>query len=284
MMAVRFLRLASLYAAASLATFQPALSQEKPTVIGLSPYLGVIWSIEADVAGKKKTFLFDTAGGISVITPETAAEIGCKPWGQLTGFRMRGDRIDLQRCENVVFKTGGAALSLSTVGVWDFGKVLPKNAPPVAGSIALDSLAGRTITLDLSHRTIIIETPASLKRRIAHAREVELRLGREVSGQAVTPFVSVRSAKGKLWMELDTGSDAELVVGRHNAELFGMKADSTVPQGFSGRLEGGVKLETDTARTMPLIIDGNIGAGTLEKWIVTLDLAKSKAWIAAANP
>lgn len=63
MMAVRFLRLASLYAAASLATFQPALSQEKPTVIGLSPYLGVIWSIEADVAGEKRLFCSTRLGG-----------------------------------------------------------------------------------------------------------------------------------------------------------------------------------------------------------------------------
>ncbi|PTS89718.1 hypothetical protein DBR17_02710 [Sphingomonas sp. HMWF008] len=160
-----------------------------PTTIALSPYLGVLWSFEAELGGKKRVFLFDTGGGITVLTTESAAAIGCVPWGQLTGFRMRGDRVDMTRCENVTLNSSGATLKTPTVGVFDFAKLLPKDAPPLAGSVALSSFVGKIVTVDLAHRQIVLETPESLKRRIADAKEVELRLACEVSGHVTCcPF------------------------------------------------------------------------------------------------
>ena len=125
--------------------------------------------------------------------------------------------------------------------------------------------------------------PRGMKRRIAGAREVEFRLGREVSGHAITPFVAVTTPKGKLWMELDTGSDGSIVIGNHNAELFSMKADDPSPQRFQSELAGGVPLASVDARSMPLVIDGNIGMPILRNWILTMDLAHSRAWISSAS-
>jgi predicted aspartyl protease len=263
----------------------PALAAQAPTTIKLEPYLGALWSFQAQLNGKPETFLFDTGGGLTVLTPQTAAKIGCEPWGQISGFRMRGDRVDLKQCEDLTFGAGGATLKAPTAGVWDFSNALPKDAPPLAGSIALDSFAGRVVTVDLAHRQVVIETPESLKARIAAAKEVELRLGREATGLSVTPFVAVQTPKGKVWFELDTGSTGPAVIGSHTVGLLGMKADNSGPQPLRAELVGGVPLTTERALTASMIIDGNIGAPTLAQWIVTLDLAHGRAWIApAAKP
>lgn len=260
-----------------------ASAQSQPTTIALSPYLGVVWSFEAEVAGKPRTFLFDTGGGITVITPATAAEIGCAPWGQLSGFRMRGDRVDMARCNDVSLRSSGGTLATPTAGVFDFAKLLPKDAPPLAGSVALDSFAGKVVTIDLAHRRLVLETPGSLKRRIAGAKEVSIRLAGEVSGHAVTPFLAIQTAKGKVWMEVDTGSDSSVLVGSHNADLFAMKADSKEPQPFRGELVGGVTLAAEDAHSMPLVLDGNIGVSVLKTWVLTVDIDHGRAWIAPAD-
>ncbi len=260
-----------------------ASAQSQPTTIALSPYLGVVWSFEAEVAGKPRTFLFDTGGGITVITPATAAEIGCAPWGQLSGFRMRGDRVDMARCNDVSLRSSGGTLATSTAGVFDFAKLLPKDAPPLAGSVALDSFAGKVVTIDLAHRQLVLETPGSLKRRITGAKEVSIRLAGEVSGHAITPFLAIQTPKGKVWMEVDTGSDSSVLVGSHNAALFAMKADSKEPQPFRGELVGGVRLAAEDARSMPLVLDGNIGVSVLKTWVLTVDIDHGRAWIAPAD-
>ncbi|WP_041592540.1 aspartyl protease family protein [Terriglobus roseus] len=131
---------------------QQGVAQSQPTTIALKPYLGVLWSFGAEIGGKPGVFLFDTGGGITVITPESAKAIGCAPWGQLSGFRMRGDRVDMTRCNDVSVRANGATLMTATVGVFDFAKLLPKDAPPLAGSVALSSFTGKVVTIDLGHQ------------------------------------------------------------------------------------------------------------------------------------
>lgn len=269
---------------ASLALTPQAMAQPRPATIALSPYLGVLWSFEAELAGKRQTFLFDTGGGITAITPESAAGIGCTPWGQLSGLRMRGDRIDMARCDDVAVTVGGVTLTAPTAGVLDFSKLLPRDAPPLAGSVALNSFAGKVVTIDLAHRQIVLETAESLKQRIAGAREVEIHLAGEVAGHAVTPFLALQTPKGKIWMEMDTGSNSSVILASHNAALFALPPDSKEAQRFEGTLVGNVPLAADDAHTMPLALDGNIGAHILRQWIVTMDLAHGRAWIAPANP
>ena len=80
-----------------------------PTVSPLVPYGGDHWAIKADVAGHEEFVVFDTGGGFTAISPQAATALGCKPWGRITGFRMRGDRLDVQRCDNIAFIAHGAS-------------------------------------------------------------------------------------------------------------------------------------------------------------------------------
>jgi hypothetical protein len=252
---------------------------DRATTIPLGLYLGQIPSLAVSAAGREVRFLLDTAGGITAVTPQFASDIGCQPWGQITGFRMRGERLDLQRCDDVRLSLAGAGLTVPTAGVWDLAKILPEDAPPLAGSLALDAFAGHAVTLDLAARQLILETAASLRARTAHAVEVPVRFDRSAQGLALTPVVAVETSKGRLWMELDCGSDGALIVGRHAAELLHLDPAARGAQKVAMSLAGGIPVE-GKARVENLILDGNIGVPVLRRWTVTLDLAAQRLWIA----
>lgn len=275
----------SLALAAAPAEAAPArpLPPSKPVVIPLEPYLGVLWSFQGEVDGQPRRFLLDTAGGITAITPELAKSVGCTPWGRITGHRMRGERLDLPRCDDVGLKAAGAPLTAPTAGVIDFATLLPKDAPPLDGSVALDAFAGRVVTLDLAHRQLIVETPASLKVRAAKGVEVPVRFARDASGLALTPFVAAPTSKGKIWLELDCGSVGPVVLAKHVAPLVGLNPETKTGQSVALSLEGGPKFGGATL-VEDLIIDGNIGEPVLKTWVVTLDLAAERAWITPAQP
>src|SRR6185312_3367095 len=76
-------------------------------VIELEPYLGVLWAFRGRLGGHEGLFLLDTGGGTTVLTPAAAKLAGCTPWGRITGFRMRGDRLDLTRCDDVLLQASG---------------------------------------------------------------------------------------------------------------------------------------------------------------------------------
>lgn len=251
----------------------------QPVVVPLKMYLGVVPSLQVRVAGHDTTFLLDTAGGLTVLTPQAARAVGCRPWGRLTGFRMRGDRIDMKRCDKVVLRPEGARLGLPEVGVWDIGRLLPKGAPPIGGSIALDAFAGRAVTLDLAGGRLVLETPRSLVERVRHARSVPVRFKREVDGAALVPLIGVRTPRGRLWMELDCGSDGGVLVNRPVASALGLDPSQKGTQQLSARLGRGIRLRAK-ANVMDLILDGNIGAPVLRRWIITLDLAHRRMWLA----
>lgn len=253
----------------------------RPEVIPLQPYLGSLVMLEVTFAGHPEHFLFDTAGGLTVVTPDFAAASGCKPWGRVTGFRMHGERLDLQRCENIVVQAAGVPLLAPTAGIWDLARVFPKDAPPLAGSLALDAFADRIVTLDLGHRTLVIETPASFAVRVRTAREVAVHFTREAEGLALTPAVGVETVQGRLWMELDSGSDGTVIVNRPLAAALGLDPRDKGGQSLTMTLAGGFTVTTP-ARVDDLILDGNIGTSLLRTWIVTLDLAHQRLWIAPA--
>ena len=265
----------ALVAASHAAAPAPAL------VIPLKSYLGAIPSMELQLGGQPSTVLLDTAGGLTVLMPGGVAKAKCEPWGRVSGMRMRGDRLDLPRCDNVNAQIEGHALNIAEAGVWDFSNMLPKDAPPLDGSVALDAFAGKVISLDLAGNRLIVETPASAKARTAHAIEMPMRLAREVGGASLTPMMAVQTPKGKLWFELDCGSDAEVMVNRAVAGALGLDPSSKQGQPIGMELAPNLPLKA-RAQVLDLVVDGNIGAPVLRQWIVTMDLAHEHLWLSPA--
>jgi hypothetical protein len=254
-----------------------------PVVIKLEPYLGDHWGFRAKINGREGLFMMDTGGGLTALAPDVAAQAGCEPWGQLTGFRMRGDRLDLKRCDNVAIDIGELRLRLPTTGIWDFNKMLPKDAAPLAANVGLDAFAGRVVTLDIGKRQLVIETPKSLRARIAAAKEVPVQFIKEAEGYSTTLAIALDLPKGRAWMTLDSGDDAAITVGSHLAADMGLDPQKKAAQALDTVLAGGVPLH-GSAYVKDIIFDGNIGAPIISGWIVTIDLVNQRVWIAPASP
>jgi Aspartyl protease len=248
-----------------------------PATIPLEPYLKAQAVVHAVVNGQRGTFMFDTGEGVSSISPEFAAKIGCEPWGRISGFRMSGERLDNKHCDNITFDLAGYKLVAPLVSTVDIMKFLGPGVPPIDGSIGLDLFAHRTITI-IPQRAIVLENPSSLAARVKMEHELPIRVVRDVEGIALSVDGAVRTPKGLAWMELDTGNGGSLVIANHIAPLLGLPTDLTTPRLGRFELANGIEVEA-TIRTRDLIMDGNIGEQFLDKWTLTLDLEHGRAWL-----
>lgn len=258
----------------------PPYRPTSPVVIPLEPYLDQDhYVFHASIGGQEGLFQFDTGGGLTVLTPQAARAAGCKQWGRLTGFRMRGDRVDVPRCDNVEVVAGSARLLVPTTGVWDLSAVLPPGAPSLGGSVGLDAFSDQAITVDLGHRRLLIESPRSLKARVAHSQEIPIHVVREAEGYALTVMLGVETDSGRAWFTLDSGNDAGLTIGRHIATLFGLDPQRSAAQPVELRLAGAVRFKGE-AQSRELVLDGNIGSPVMRHWLVTIDLPHQRLWLA----
>lgn len=239
-------------------------------------------TLRAKVRGHEGNFVFDTGGGVTYLSPSFAQTIGCKPWGQLSGFVLTGQRLDMKRCDNLMFYVNQHPFPAPIAGVFDLMKFMPTNVPRVDGSIGLDVFAGRAITLNLAERTLTVESTSSLNARIRQGREVPIRLVREVEGVALAVVVGVVTPEGTAWMEIDSGNGGANVIAGHIAPLLNLKNGMKEPQPASFRLAGGIPVRGEARVNESLIMDGNIGTRFLIDWNLTLDLARGRAWLAPA--
>jgi hypothetical protein len=272
--------------AAAMAAAIPAYAATAPeAVIPLSLIHGKLFTIEATVSGRSGQYLFDTGEGITMITPSVAAAAHCVPWGNVTGFRMLGDRMDLPRCDNIVFTLPGGQRTAPETIVFDLGSMDP-SAAQLQGSIGLDLFAGHAVTIELAAHRVIVESPASLADRIRTATSIPIRLVRDAEGAALSVDIGVTTKRGLAWMELDTGNDSPtIVVSQSVAPLLGLDATSKPPKNAPSQpvtlpLAPGLNI-AGFARVFPgMIMDGNIALKFLEGWNITLDLQASKGWLA----
>jgi hypothetical protein len=230
-------------------------------------------------AAMRGSFVFDTGGGVTYISPAFAQTIGCKPWGQLSGFVLTGQRLDMQRCDDLDVEIEGRHFRAPIAGVFDLMKFMRPNVPKIDGSIGLDLFAGRAVTLSLAKQTLTLESPASLKQRARKGKEIFVRLVREVEGIALAVVVGVVTPAGTAWMELDSGNGGANVIAKHIAPLLNLKTDVKGPQPAKFMLVGGIPVSGEARVNDTLIMDGNIGTRFMIDWDVTFDLARSRAWL-----
>jgi hypothetical protein len=261
----------------SPATINPA------TTLKLAPLRERLRTIDVVIDGIHGEFLFDTAGGVTMISPDFAQRIGCTPQARLVGFRMMGDRVDVQRCDGYSLEISGTKWTPHDIGVLDLSPYLAPGEVAPDGNLAFDAFDGRIVTLDVANNMLIVETADTLPARIANATELRARLSREVQGAALAVNIAVPTAHGIAWFELDSGNGGSVLVSKHLAEEFNLDPNVQGPQRLELDLATGVHISTDRAFTPDMIIDGNFGMPFLSRNIVTFDLANGRVWI-KANP
>ena len=263
-----------------------ATTPPKPAlIIELTPHPGgtEMMTVLAKVRGHEGNFVFDTGGGISYVSPAFAQSVGCNVWGQITGFTLVGQRLDMPRCDGLSFDVEGHSFGAPASGVFDLMKFMPPNVPRIDGSIGLDVFAGRAVTLSLAQRKLIVESASSLAARARAGKEVPIRIQREAGGASLSVYVAVPTTAGMAWMELDSGNGGANVISKPLAGLMKLDPDKKEPQPASFMIAGGVPVEGMARVNEKLIMDGNIGTRFLINWDLTLDLGKSRAWLTAAK-
>lgn len=270
-----------LLAALAFVPFAVFAAAPPQAVYKLEPYRKTV-ALRAQIGDQKGLFTFDTAGGISLMSPAFAAKTGCKPWGRLSGHRMMGDRLDMPRCDDLRLRLGEDVYRLPVAGVLDIASLLAKDAAPVDGSIALDAFAGRAITIDFPGMRLIVESPDSLRERTALARSLPVSLSRELQGRALAASVGVPTRDGLAWMELDSGNGGTILVAKPYAAMFGLDPEEKGPQTADFPVSGSLRAQ-GVAFAPDMILDGNLGMPFLKDKVITLDLAAGALWIAAPS-
>lgn len=267
--------------AGSPAVFAPAQAQVAASMPVLQAKLlswRNRWVIEAEIAGKKREYLLDTAAGLTLVSADTAKAAGCTPWGRMTGYQMMGTRLDGPRCNGLPMTIAGVALTPPVTGLIDMGKNNPADAE-LDGVIGLNLFEGRTVTIDFAAGRLTVESDASRDARAARMTPLPVRISREVGGLALVVLVRVPTEKGSLWMELDSGNGGTILVSQPYAALLGMDPAAQGKQRADFGVTGAIRATTDDAFTPDMIIDGNLGMPFLRNWVVMMDLATSRAWL-----
>jgi hypothetical protein len=245
-----------------------------PVRLSLESYRKGI-AARVEVAGRKRLFQLDTAGGLTVISPALAKEMGCRPWGSITGFHMTGTKISAPRCDNVEIRWQGQLLHSPIATVMDVGS--PDT--PIDGLLALDAFVGRTITIDFARRELTLETPDSAAERRAGAVEVPAHLAREIGGLALSVFVEVPTVRGPVRLELDSGNGGTILLAPRLLPLLGLKEVlGGEPQNGHFRVAPGIEA-SGLIFSPDIVIDGNLGMPFLKDWVVTMDLAQGHVWL-----
>jgi hypothetical protein len=245
--------------------------------IPLDPYLGRLRTLDVTVAGETLPFLFDTAGGVTLLTVEAAERAGCEPFGAGVGFRHDGSPVTLSRCRGVELAIGGHPTRDEEVAVWDLMALL-QGAPEVGGLVSLKSFEGEIVSLDLGAGRLRVETEESLARAIAGAVPLTVRDARQGGGASLDLFVAVESPAGPLWFELDSGALSPVLVAPHAAELLGLDLSADEARSVELPVAGLGPVRVDAQLKEGLIYDGLLNAAFLEELVVTLDLEEIRAW------
>lgn len=243
-------------------------------VVQLSPYAGRLVTVPVVIGKRTLTFLLDTGGGETLITPRVAALIGCTPRGRSVGFRMSGERVEFKHCDATRLEIAGRAFARSQIAVWDVMAVLPKELPPLDGVLALDVFERQPFTLDLASGTLTLESPASTKERTQGARMVKARIATGLSGAELTLFLHGRLDEPG-WFLFDSGNLDLVQAAPHMVRATGAVPRQVEAAAFA---VDGLPVTSLPVRVRELIHDGALSESFLRDWVWTIDLAHGGIW------
>lgn len=255
----------------------------QPDTLPLHRGPGHLRTVTVRVAGRDVEYLFDTGGGVTVISPEDSTTLGCVPGSKSFGVRLTGEALRGRNCANVHLEIGRIE-SLTDAGVMDLAKLLGPGAPPVHGMISLMSFRDRLLTLDLAANRLIVETPESFAERTRRMTPIDMRLATGPNGGELEAFIGLRAPNGaKLWFEWDSENNASTLVASSAASLLG--ADTT-----KSAFDMPVQLAAGVSATIPvrlksdMIHDGVLSAGFLERATWSVDLEHGRMWVGSIAP
>jgi hypothetical protein len=246
----------------------PGEARSSQATLTLQPYFRELKTVRIRAGQTFLTMLFDTGGGATLVTPDVAGRLGCRPFGRDVGHRMSGEQVEFRQCEAFDLSAGDWRRPAAPVGVLDVNALLPPELPRLDGVVALDAFNGEVVTLDW---------PAGLV--TVHARDVAdtalrqhglpVRIATGDNGRFFSAFVPVAATRGHLWFLLDSGNIAGTLVAQH------VVREGLLTTGSGGDMSlsvGPRPAFAARAATADLVIDGALGTAFLMRGAAALDL------------
>ncbi len=249
--------------------------------IPLTTYIAGLRLVEVKIEGSTGQFIFDSAGGLSLITPEFSRSLGVEPFGRVTAFKHTGERVEFQRIPARDLAVGGVKMQHIELMLFDVMKLL-EGAPVVQGVIALNTFDGTALTIDFAKNRLILEDKDSLSQRVKDMKPLQIRAARQSGGAALDVFVAVNSPRGTLWLELDSGNAGPVLVSPHAADQLGLQLSGETTAATL-RLSPEIEYSCTVTRK-ETIYDGVLNATFFQQHIVTLDLKNMRAWVRRNAP
>lgn len=276
-----------------------ASSIPKPSAATSVPfdYVGQSWiRVPANVGGVSTHLMFDTGGGLTILSDALCTKMKCVPDGSFSGKRMSGQSIDVKMARVPSIEIAGHRVENARVAVLDTSSLLHPDIG-VDGVAALDVMRGEAVTIDYPRKQLVLEDAASRDARRKNGITTKVRIEDEGPSTVVYLPLSLSPEMKPLEMEVDTGS-FDLILDERFMAALGIDPNAPTTRRVDGKDEtanayvryfsklpralGVANAPTinaaagKTVMFQRIIHDGLVGHDFLSSHVVTFDLRNAE--------
>jgi hypothetical protein len=193
----------------------------KPVISSSVPFEYVTndWlKVPAKIGDRRTHLLFDTGGGITILSATVCRELKCAPDGTFSGKRMSGQSIEVSMARVPSISIGGHRVSNARVAVLDTSDLLHPDLG-VDGICGLDLFRDQAVTIDYAKKQLVMEDAASLEARKKSGVVTKVRVENEGPSTVVYLPLEISPQLPPAEMEVDTGSRDLILDVRFMKEL-----------------------------------------------------------------
>lgn len=250
------------------------------TEISLENYFRTLKSVKVEIENKTYNFLFDTGGGLTIISPEIVKEINKSAYGNSVGFRMSGEKIETKVCDSVNIKIGGINFFHASVGVFDIMDFLPKELKRIDGLISLKTFEQMKIVLNLSENELIVETKKSFGEKIKRMDLVKSRFASGTNGTELNIFIGTPFNNNLWWFLFDSGNISQTKISTIVAKEWNLKMNKEGEITETGEFKFAIANDSITALTVidKIIYDGALSFDFISQSEYAISFKDKKVW------
>lgn len=247
------------------------------------------------LGGVETEFIVDSGIGVTLVSDELAAALGAERTGATySGRRMSGQAVELSLAKLPSLELGTRRWTELEIAVFDMGGAAGLDG--ISGFFSLSPFDATGVTIDYPARTVNLEEPSSLAKRVAVGHPVPVDVERDGPSVVVYMSLDLNHGGAPIRAEVDMGSDC-LILDTRLAEPLGIdlegdgvkRVEGTDETGHSyvryfTAIDGAVNptAAPELSQRQPevmfqqIIHDGLLGAGFLRSFAVTFDLANAR--------